>query len=265
MALMAAHGEITPMPDHAIFADTQAEPASVYGHLTWLRSGNILPFPIHVVTRGNLAEDGLEIKVSGKSGKRYQKNLIPLFIKNPDGSKGILHRKCTAEYKVREIVKETRRLVTPEAVRAWRKNRSAPIVNTWIGISKDEASRMKPSTEPWINNRWPLIEKEMTRQDCLLWMKANGYPQPPRSACTFCPYHNDTEWRRLRDKEPEDFAKAVEWERLAQKANAQDQAARGVPYLHASLVPLDQVDFSTAEDRGQLNLFINECEGMCGV
>lgn len=30
MALMAAHGEITPMPDAAIFADTQAEPASVY-------------------------------------------------------------------------------------------------------------------------------------------------------------------------------------------------------------------------------------------
>jgi hypothetical protein len=26
MALMAAHGEITPMPDAAIFADTQWEP-----------------------------------------------------------------------------------------------------------------------------------------------------------------------------------------------------------------------------------------------
>jgi len=30
MALMAAKGEITPMPDCAIFADTQAEPQSVY-------------------------------------------------------------------------------------------------------------------------------------------------------------------------------------------------------------------------------------------
>jgi len=35
--------------------------------------------------------------------------------------------------------------------------------------------------------------------------------------------------------------------------------------MHRSLVPLDQVDLSTAEDRGQLNLFLNECEGMCGV
>jgi hypothetical protein len=30
MALMAAKGEITPMPQAAIFADTQAEPKAVY-------------------------------------------------------------------------------------------------------------------------------------------------------------------------------------------------------------------------------------------
>ncbi|MBK8468120.1 MAG: hypothetical protein IPL32_20085 [Chloracidobacterium sp.] len=36
MALMAAHGEITPIPDCAIFADTQAEPQSVYTWLDWL-------------------------------------------------------------------------------------------------------------------------------------------------------------------------------------------------------------------------------------
>lgn len=35
MALMAAHGEITPMPDAAIFADTQAEPKAVYEWLDW--------------------------------------------------------------------------------------------------------------------------------------------------------------------------------------------------------------------------------------
>ena len=35
MALMAAMGEITPMPDCAIFADTQAEPKSVYDYLDW--------------------------------------------------------------------------------------------------------------------------------------------------------------------------------------------------------------------------------------
>ena len=45
MALMAAHGEIEPMPDCAIFADTGDEPQAVYDHLAWLMSGNVLPFP----------------------------------------------------------------------------------------------------------------------------------------------------------------------------------------------------------------------------
>ncbi len=39
----------------------------------------------------------------------------------------------------------------------------------------------------------------------------------------------------------------------------------GLPYLHRSLVPLDQVDFSTDVERGQGLLWGNECEGMCGV
>ena len=36
-------------------------------------------------------------------------------------------------------------------------------------------------------------------------------------------------------------------------------------YLHRSHVPLTEADFATPEDRGQLTMFNNECEGMCGV
>lgn len=36
-------------------------------------------------------------------------------------------------------------------------------------------------------------------------------------------------------------------------------------FLHRSCVPLDEADLSTASDRGQLDLWPNECEGMCGV
>lgn len=250
LALMSAHGDLEPL-DAAIFADTQAEPAAVYEHLTWLRSENVLPFPVFVVSRGNLAEDGLVIKTSKRSGKTYQKNLIPLFMKNPDGSKGILGRKCTSEYKIREIYKEVRRIAG-----------RLPI-EQWIGISTDEAHRMKPSRYAQVTNRHPLIEKRMSRGDCLEWLKRHDYPTPPKSACVFCPYHSDYQWRRLRDEEPKAFAAAVAWERRCQEANTRDEAAKGKPFLHASLVPLDEVDFSFA-DR-QLDLWGNECEGMCGV
>ena len=36
MALMAAHGEITPMPVAAIYADTQSEPQAVNDWADWL-------------------------------------------------------------------------------------------------------------------------------------------------------------------------------------------------------------------------------------
>jgi hypothetical protein len=96
-------------------------------------------------------------------------------------------------------------------------------------------------------------------------MNKNSYPTPPRSACTFCPYHNDTEWRRLKDAEPEDFEAAAKFEDDLQSVH-QDSNLLGTPFLHRSLKPLREVDFSTEEERGQANLnFNNECEGMCGV
>ncbi len=57
MALMAAHGEIEPMPDAAIFADTGAEPPEVYEHLEWLKGGNVLPFPVIVTQLSHLVRD----------------------------------------------------------------------------------------------------------------------------------------------------------------------------------------------------------------
>jgi len=67
LALMAAHGEIGPMPDCAIFADTKAEPAAVYDQVTWLRSGNVLPFPIHDVSAGSLKTE-IEEAAAGLNG-----------------------------------------------------------------------------------------------------------------------------------------------------------------------------------------------------
>ena len=40
---------------------------------------------------------------------------------------------------------------------------------------------------------------------------------------------------------------------------------RSIPWLHRSCVPLEEVDLSTEMDAGQLDMFGNECEGLCGV
>jgi 3'-phosphoadenosine 5'-phosphosulfate sulfotransferase (PAPS reductase)/FAD synthetase len=255
MALMAARGEITSMPTAAIFADTQAEPASVYRWLDWLEKQ--LPFPVYRVTKGSLVKHCLSVKFSEKN-KKLSFSGIPAFIKQPDGSAGLSPRQCTHDFKIDPCTK---------AVNAVR--RAAEVKNIqailWIGISIDEIYRAKVHrNSPRIENRFPLFEHGFDRHRCLQWMKRNGFPKPPRSACYFCPYHNDAEWVRLKNDEPEEFQKAIRFEIDFQISVARTPM-RGVPYLHRSMKPLSEVDFSTEEERGQTNLFNNECEGMCGL
>ena len=263
LALMAAHGEVTPMPDAAIFADTQAEPASVYKWLDWLEPN--LPFPVHRVTRGDMTAESLLIKERKDRTGHWSKSLIPAFIENRDGSRGIMGRQCTYSYKVEQLERAARRLGKVK------RGQKKITVTQWIGISWDEIQRIKPSRVAWSQHRWPLVELRMGRRDCLKWMESHGYPKPPRSACVYCPFHSDNEWRRLRDEEPEEFARAIRFEKDLQAVKAKTEKMRGVPFLHPSLVPLDQVDLSTDIERGQLSLWLdeqsfgNECEGMCGV
>lgn len=246
MALMAAHGEITPMPDCAIFADTGWEPRAVYQHLAWLRSPNVLPFPVHIVSAGNLRDDA--IAKTNTTGQRFA--AVPWFTLSPHGKEGMGRRQCTKEYKLRPIQRKIVEFLG---------GRPKGGAEVWVGISTDEAIRMRPSRVQYIVNRYPLIDAAMSRRDCLSWIEARGYPRPPKSSCIGCPFHSDAEWRALT---PDEFAEAIDVDRAIRRPI---RGIRAQQFMHRKCVPLDQVDLSTAEDRGQLNLFNNECEGMCGV
>lgn len=261
MALMASRGEILPMPDAAIFADTQAEPASVYRWLDWLEKQ--LPFPVHRVSKGDMTADMLLVRDRknrmSKYSAQWARSLIPGFIKNPDGTRGIMGRQCTQNYKIAPIEKKMKELADIK-----RGEKQVKVIS-WIGISLDEAHRMKPARTRWNQNRWPLIDIRMRRSDCLNWMEVRGYPTPPRSACIYCPFHSNIEWRRLRDEEPEEWKRAVQFEHDLQRVKAQVYNSKGIPYLHSSLLPLEDVDLSVPSDYGQTDLFGNECTGTCGV
>lgn len=249
LALMAAHGEITPMPDCAIFADTGWEPKAVYEHLGWLRSANVLPFPVHIVSAGNIRTDILA--KTNSTGHRFAP--VPWFTRSPKGKDGMGRRQCTKEYKLEPIYRKCRELVGS--------SRKARVLML-VGISRDEAQRMRPARRQWIVNRWPLIEKDMTRRDCLGWLERNGYPAAPKSSCIGCPFHDDAMWRDMRDNRPDEWADALEIDRAIRKPH---RGIVGEQFVHAARVPLDQVDLRTHAERGQPDLFGNECEGMCGV
>lgn len=260
MALMAARGEITPMPTAAIFADTQAEPKSVYTWLDWLEKQ--LPFPVHRVThkRGLWAES-LELRKRKDGNGFWQKSGIPHFTVNKDGSFGQGPRQCTQDFKINPIRRKAKELAGLTGREKVKK------VIQWIGISLDEVVRMKQSRDAWCENRWPLIDLGMKRHDCLRWMESKGFPKPPRSACVFCPYHSNAEWARLKREEPDEFDRAAHFEKLYAEGKRRVLMETGELrfFIHASRKPLRTVDFSTEEERGQLNMFNNECEGMCGV
>lgn len=268
MALMAAAGEITPMPLCAIFADTQAEPASVYRWLDWLEKQ--LPFPVHRVTKGNLADAALAVRTS-KKGNNYTNSNVPAFLK----SQGVLRegkqkRQCTRGFKIDIILREVRKVAAKE-IKAWRKAKGKAPVIQWIGISRDEVIRMRPSRLPYISHRWPLVDLKITRKKCLEWIALHGFPTPPRSACVFCPYHSDAEWDRLQREEPVEFGRAADFEDAYQVALSQIQRRSAVPFLHRSMKPLRDIDFNIIVQRRagieaqQPDFFGNECEGMCGV
>jgi len=256
MALMAALGEIKPMPACAIFADTQAEPGSVYRWLDWLEKQ--LPFPVHRVTKGNIIETITTTRQRKDGTGWYVCSNIPAFVVNPDGSRGIIPRQCTVNFKIEPIRKKAR-----EVGNIRRGQKEIGVVQ-WIGISCDESHRMKPSREAWQENRWPLVDLRMTRADCLRWMEERGFPTPPRSSCIFCPFHSAAEWRRLQLDEPAEFARAVDIEKRFQAAKRKG-GIHGEIFLHRSCVPLDQVDFRSPLEREQGVPWGNECEGVCGV
>lgn len=245
MLLMAVEGELTPLPTAAVFADTGAEPQATYAYLDFLRRAVGERVEMVTVTAGNLREDIEAVA----TGEKTRLSNPPVFT----APNGRAVRGCTRDYKIRPIERELRR-------RGFGRDRH---VEQWIGISLDEVERMSRNGFPaWSRPRWPLIEARMSRHDCLRWLAEHGYPEPPKSACTFCPMHSDAAWRRLRDGSPEEWSDAVQVDLMVRRLPG--LTADG--FLHRQRVPLPEVDLRSREDHGQTTLDVDgadECGGGC--
>ncbi len=255
LALMIEKGEL-PKVDCGIFADTGAEPKEVYEHLNWLEKQ--VSFKIHKVQWRNLKEDIMSASVG-----KYKGFTAPFYTLSKEGKKGILMRQCTADYKIKPVVQKTRELMGYS--KGQRVDKKKWKVETIIGISIDEMQRMKPNRLKYITNIYPLIENNISRMQCLEWMKNNNYPTPPRSACTFCPFHSNKEWARIKQNK-EEWEEVVkidymirDTDKFKDKVNIKSKM-----FLHNSCQPIDQVNFKEDEDQFKFD-FMDECEGMCGL
>lgn len=240
LLLMACQGELAL--DAAIFADTQWESGATYAHLATLEQhAQAHGLPVYRVTQGNLRDGVLAGEPTAWT---------PLHLRNQDGATAMLKRQCTRAYKLRPIRRQLRAL--------WLAAGRPPLEQA-IGISLDEVHRLKPSGVAYVENVYPLIDRRMTRADCLRWLATHDYPTPPKSACLGCPYHDNGYWRALRADSP------TEWAATVAVDSAIRHSQRGEVYIHRSLAPLDQADIRSEQERGQLDLFGEECAGVCGV
>lgn len=112
------------------------------------------------------------------------------------------NRTCTAEFKIRVVEKELRRRGATKDAKG--------IVG--LGISTNEWQRAKTPEDPrtpYQLREYPLLDLGLDRQDCLNVIAKEGLPEPPRSACYFCPFHTVEEWQRLARSRPDLYEKAV--------------------------------------------------------
>ncbi|MFJ3923056.1 hypothetical protein [Streptomyces sp. NPDC090022] len=255
LALLSAEGRL-PKLDGAIFADTGWEPAAVYRHLDRLEVEALQPagIPLYRVSAGNIRDDALN------PAHRFAS--MPLFIKNQDGGDGMTRRQCTGEYKLKPIKRQARRLLGYPHPRPVPRGLYA---EQWIGISRDEIGRAKDSGIQYLRSAFPLLDLGgaadgrggWTRDDCLRYLRINGWETTPKSACVGCPFHGNSQWRRLRDEQPDEWADAVAFDAAIRSGNARGNAngkpLLGEAYLHRSRLPLDQapIDRVTAHEWAQ--------------
>ena len=258
LALMIEKGEV-PMVDCAIFSDVGAEPQKVYDWLEYLKTQ--LSYPVHTVQWRNLKED---IILASKG--EYKGFTAPYFSKNLEtGKKGMLRRQCTADYKIKPVTQKIRELLGYKKGERVAKDTKVEMV---MGISFDEMQRMKTNQIKYIENQYPLVEMKIRRHHCVEWMEKHNYPKPPRSACTFCPFHKNSEWQEIKQNKQE-WEEVVMIDKLIRhqekyKKNIKNEHQMDELFLHAERKPIDEIDFRSAEEKGQYSL-LDECEGMCGI
>ncbi len=281
--IMICKGEI-PKPDLVVFADTGWEPQKVYDHLEWcIEYAKKYNVEIKILKEKNIKQDIIEASQNKKTFVPlpfFVDGLIPIFEDEDEmdenqmqlfdieklnhkkiigykNKKMMLFRQCTNQYKIKPIRKYCRDFLGL--------SHNEKVKNTQIkmilGISTDEIQRVKPSDKKYILHEYPLIKKEMSREDCLNYIKNNGINLPPKSACIGCPFNSDKMWMEMKKNDPESFQEAIYIDEKIRNISA----IKGKAYMHRTLKPLKEINFEEEKKQMDIDFFINECTGHCGV
>ena len=251
--LLLGAEELIPKPDFAVFADTGWEPRYVYEHLERLRLEVAEPAGIPIITVHSTSgtRRGIKADVISENTRFFR---IPAFMRftpdaenyTPGARPMLLKRSCTQTYKLEPIHREYRRRLGAKVSESGRVS-PAPEgahIHQQIGISTDEFQRARDNRVSWITNEYPLLDLNMSRDDCDDYLRSRGWTAVQKSACIGCPFHSNATWRDMRDNDPESWADAIAVDREIRNGPKRERTdGTRWPaefFLHPSGVPLDQ-------------------------
>lgn len=126
-----------------------------------------------------------------------------------------------------------------------------------LGISVDEIRRIQRhdtrlSRGRMKSYRYPLIELDMTRSDCIEYIRSCGFEPPPKSACYVCPFSSKRRILENLIEIPQMYAeiKAIEraWADRGNYARYLTQYRENLPTPHEAIAMLAALD--SADDGG---------------
>lgn len=207
-----------PKPDLAVIVDTNREKTSTWEYLDGVLNPELAKVGVFVER-----VDSSQFRTCDVWSVNDETLLLPVFT-NQSGNNSKLPAYCSVEWKQRVVSRWLRSLEVEKSC-------------NWLGISRDEMSRIRTQRAKDSELRYPLIfDVPMRRQDCIGLVSEMGWPEAPRTSCWMCPNMRDREWRTMKENYPEDFANAVTLERQVRQRDPH-------AYFHDSMTPLDQVDF----------------------
>ena len=142
--------------DHVVFADTGGESPETYDAINYAeRFYAELGIPFHRLARRPKGTDLYHTA--------FRRRVIP----------SIKWRWCTRDFKVKPIHRFYKSLGNP--------------VRQYIGIASDEIHRIRHDSHPDIQNVYPLMDLNISRQRCIEIIQQAEIPVPQKAVAIFAP------------------------------------------------------------------------------
>lgn len=207
-AMLVGLHERRERPDYITFADTGSEQEYTYTHMnavnSWLKSIGFPTITVVKPTQPQMVADGSLLVECERLGR------LP--------SKAYGNGSCSMKWKVEPQNRWNRRMAESLGI-------EQSDITRLVGYDADEINRYERAValadkQP-TKLRFPLIEWDWGRDECVEAISRAGLPQPGKSSCVMCPSMKKHEILTLQKDYPITFARVLAMERRAMNGEGQ--------------------------------------------